>query len=163
MHSVSREPKGDVSWSCREIVELVVEESCSDDVEVDRAGRWSFFRSMSGRSGWAIAFVGRSGRDRTTFSKHGKTRREIAATMREYEKQSIRDFVDCAPMQVWRGVFEAWGWFWHTLPALFLKSEVFMWEVCVTGRSLTHTLPAKTWFLQKSCGKVCQNRPQDRF
>ena len=91
-HSVSREPKGDVSWSCREIVELVVEESCSDDVEVDRAGRWSFFRSMSGRSGWAIAFVGRSGRDRTTFSKHGKTRREIAATMRDLEKQQNRDF-----------------------------------------------------------------------
>ena len=45
----------------------------------------------------------------------------------------------------------------------FFENNVFAWRVCVTGRSLTHTLHAKTWFLQKSCGRVCQNRPQDRF
>ena len=32
--------------------------------------------------------------------------------------------------------------------------------MCVTGRSLTHTLHAKTSVFRKSAGRVCQNQPQ---
>ena len=35
-----------------------------------------------------------------------------------------------------------------------------MWEMCVTGRSLTHTSHAKTSLFRKSVGRVCQNQPQ---
>ena len=50
--------------------------------------------------------------------------------------------------------------FWHTLPALFRKNEVFSRRVCVTARSLTHTLHAITSLFRKSAGRVCQNQPQ---
>ena len=53
--------------------------------------------------------------------------------------------------------------FWHTLPALFRKNEVFSRRVCVTARSLTHTLHVKTSFFRKSAGRVCQNQAQNRL
>ena len=51
-----------------------------------------------------------------------------------------------------------WGRFWHTLPHLLRKNGVFVWRVCICVRPQMHTLHAKTCFLQKSCGKVCQNQ-----
>jgi len=54
-------------------------------------------------------------------------------------------------------------WFWHTLPALFLKNEVLTRRVCVTARSLTHTLHVITSLFRKSAGRVCQNQAQNRF
>ena len=53
--------------------------------------------------------------------------------------------------------------FWHTLPALFRKNEVLSRRVCVTARSLTHTLHVKTSFFRKSAGRVCQNQAQNRL
>ena len=53
--------------------------------------------------------------------------------------------------------------FWHTLPALFRKNEVFSRRVCVTARSLTHTLHVKTSFFRRSAGRVCQNQAQNRL
>ena len=52
------------------------------------------------------------------------------------------------------------GRFGHTLPTLFLKSEVFTRRVCVRARSLTHTLRVRTSVFRKSAGRVCQNQPQ---
>ena len=52
------------------------------------------------------------------------------------------------------------GRFWHTLPQLFSKKQVFTWRVCVRARSLTHTLRLRTSVFRKSAGRVCQNQPQ---
>ena len=52
------------------------------------------------------------------------------------------------------------GRFWHTLPQLFSKEQVFTWRVCVRARSLTHTLRVRTSVFRKSAGRVCQNQPQ---
>ena len=55
------------------------------------------------------------------------------------------------------------GQFLPTLPILFSKSEVFVWEVCVSERPVTHTSHMKTSLFRKSVGRVCQNQAQNRL
>ena len=55
------------------------------------------------------------------------------------------------------------GRFWHTLPQLFCKKQVFARRVCIWGRTQMHTLHTKTPFLRKRCGRVCPKPPLERL
>ena len=53
--------------------------------------------------------------------------------------------------------------FLHTLPQLLFKNSAFAWRVCTCADTQMHTLHAKTQFLNRSCGRVCKNRPPERL